>query len=194
MSVGTIWDFFWKKTTIRKIFQTWVEVSDFRLTRYTTVLDQLSTPSEEPLRERFLKATFFLQKFCVQILSCFFELCQNFFKAVVKTPSYVSRRNFRLVCVANLPFFSNFEQKFIEVLTGKISQLFSKRHSACSEEHLEKKNLNSFLFFSYFESLFLEFFGRKTPARLSKLKTTFPGETFRHFFLAKLLILHTFLT
>ena len=51
MTVGKISVFFRKKLVFRNLYQICVKTSDFRLTRYTTILKQLSTSTEEPLRK-----------------------------------------------------------------------------------------------------------------------------------------------
>ena len=73
MSLGTIWRFFWKKTNSVIVFKlVWKLV--FRLTRYNTILRQLSTSTEEHLRNSSLSMWPLLVHSFFHNLSCFFVL------------------------------------------------------------------------------------------------------------------------
>ena len=100
----------------------------------------------------------------------------------MKTAVCVSRRKFWLVFLQNLRLFLQVWANSYRSFDRKVSPLFSKQNSTCSEEQLEKKA--SFTLLSYF--LFWvnssSSFGKSTSAGLPKLNWTFPGETFSIFF------------
>ena len=97
-----------------------MKTSDFRLKRYTTVREQLSIPSKEPLREKNFGWDPPFQRFLSRFWVVCSNFCQNVFRAVVKSASYVSRRKLWLVFFCRICcFFSKFEHTFIEVLNVK---------------------------------------------------------------------------
>ena len=121
-------------------------------------------------------------KVVIQILSWLLGTLSKCFQSCCQNLSYFSRRKFRLVSLQNLqlslPVWANIYRSF----GRKVSPLFSKQNSTCSEEQLEKKasfTLLSFFLFWVTSSCSL---GKSTSAGLSKLNSTFPGETFRNFF------------
>ena len=110
------------------------------------------------------------------------NFCQNVFRAVVKTTSYVSRRKFWLVFCRICGFFSKFEQTFFEVLIVKFQHCFQNKFQHVQRNNWRKKAsftlLSHFLFWVNSSSSF----GKSTSAVLPKLNSTFPGEAFSIFF------------
>ena len=119
-------------------------------------------------------------------LSRFWVVCSNFcrnvFRTVLKTAFCVSRRKFWLIFLQKLRLFPQVWANIYRSLDRKVSPLFSEQNSTCSEEQLEKKASFTLLIFFLFWVTSSCSFGKSTSAGLSKLNSTFPGETFGNLF------------
>ena len=136
MTVGKISGFFQKKLVFRNICQTCVKTSDIRLTRYTTILNQLSTSTAEPLRNSSLWMWPLL-------IHGFFSHFELFFRTFVKMFSELLSKLhltfaeekfdffFKWICCS----FYKFEHTFIKVLTVKFHHC-----SQNSFQHVQRNN------------------------------------------------------
>ena len=111
----------------------------------------------------------------------FSYFCQNVFRAVVKTASYVSRRKIWLVFLQNLLLFLQVWAYFHRSFDRKISPLFSK-----NLQHVQRNNWRKkfFLVFSKFflslKDLFLQFC-QNNFRRLVEIELYVSERTFRNF-------------
>ena len=175
MSVGTIWGFFWKILKFCKTFQTWVKTSDFRLARFTNVLEQLLTSSDETLREKILVGTLFFKGFAFRLWVLLSNFVKMFYELLSKLHLKFPEEIFDYFDCQTRGFFSIFEHNFTEVLTVKFHHC-----SQYSTQHVQRNNWIkklSLLFSKFFfilSDFFLQFW-QKYFRRVAKTEFNVSG-------------------
>ena len=171
---------------LRNIFQTRPKISDLRLESYTTILKQLSTSTENGLRKKFFECDLFYMKVFLWFWVVFSNYCQNVLRAVVKTALYVSRGIIWLACLQNFRLFFRFWTKIYRSFDHEVSPLFSKKHSTCSEEQLEKMFFSSFCNFFPIWVIFLRNSADLRTQHCQNRSLSFREKPWKHFSLKNL--------
>ena len=150
------------------------------------LLEQLSTSSDEPLREKILVGTLFFNSFAFRLWVVFSNFVKIFSELLSNLHLTFPEEYFDYFDCQICGFFSIFEHKFTEVLTVKFHH--------CSQDSIQHVQRNNWIkklsllfskFFLILTDFFLQFW-QKYFRKVAKTEFNVSGRNIYHLFLKNL--------